>query len=90
MIQDIIITKISAEPIPPNKSANTTIIDGKGKFLMPGLIDAHSHIMFESLQQVMGMTAEYAHIALFQSQDSEKYLFICFFIGISTLINEID
>ncbi|MDC8001181.1 amidohydrolase family protein [Aequorivita todarodis] len=74
LIQDNLITKISTNPIPTNKSGNTTIIDGTGKFLMPGLIDAHSHIMFESLPQVMGMTADYAYIALFAAQAAEKQL----------------
>ena len=39
------ISKISALPIAPNKSGETKIIDGKGKFLMPGLIDAHMHMI---------------------------------------------
>jgi imidazolonepropionase-like amidohydrolase len=43
LVKNNLITKISAAPIPTDKSGNTTIIDGKGKFLMPGLIDAHWH-----------------------------------------------
>jgi imidazolonepropionase-like amidohydrolase len=43
LIVDNLIKKISTAPIPTDKSANTRIIDGKGKFLMPGLIDAHWH-----------------------------------------------
>lgn len=39
------ISKISSLPIATNKSGNTKIIDGKGKFLMPGLIDAHMHMI---------------------------------------------
>ncbi len=74
LIQDKLITKISSGPIPTNKSANTAIIDGKGKFLMPGLIDAHSHIMMESLSQSLAMTSEYAYIALFAVNASKKQL----------------
>jgi imidazolonepropionase-like amidohydrolase len=37
------ITRISASPIPVTKSGEVKIIDGKGHFLMPGLIDAHWH-----------------------------------------------
>lgn len=48
LIKDNLISKISSTPIPTDRSANTTIIDGQGKFLMPGLIDAHTHIMMES------------------------------------------
>ena len=43
LIVDNLISKISASPIMTNKSGTTKIIDGKGKFLMPGLIDAHMH-----------------------------------------------
>jgi imidazolonepropionase-like amidohydrolase len=43
LIENNLITKISTTPIPTNKSGETKIIDGKGKFLMPGLIDIHMH-----------------------------------------------
>ena len=43
LIENDKIAKISASPIMTNKSGETKIIDGKGKFLMPGLIDAHWH-----------------------------------------------
>ena len=45
LIVNNLISKISASPIPTNKSGETKIIDGKGKFLMPGLIDAHMHMV---------------------------------------------
>jgi imidazolonepropionase-like amidohydrolase len=43
LIENNLITKISTTPIPTNKSGETKIIDGKGKFLMPGIIDIHMH-----------------------------------------------
>jgi imidazolonepropionase-like amidohydrolase len=43
LIVNNLISKISTEPIATNKSGDTKIIDAKGKFLMPGLIDAHMH-----------------------------------------------
>jgi imidazolonepropionase-like amidohydrolase len=45
LIVNNLISKISAAPIPTNKSGETKIIDGKGKFLMPGLIDNHMHMI---------------------------------------------
>lgn len=41
------IISISATPIP--KTSTMTIIDGKGKTLMPGLIDVHVHMIFGSM-----------------------------------------
>jgi imidazolonepropionase-like amidohydrolase len=43
LIVNNLISKISTSPIATNKSGDTKIIDGKGKFLMPGMIDAHMH-----------------------------------------------
>lgn len=74
LIQDNLISKVSAGSIRTDKSLKTTIIDGKGQFLMPGLIDAHTHIMMESLPQAEAMTAEYAYIALFAANAAEKQL----------------
>ena len=39
------IERISQAPIPVDRSATTRIIEGGGKTLMPGLIDAHWHAM---------------------------------------------
>lgn len=59
-----LVTKISTTPIPTNKSANTTIIDGKGKFLMPGLIDAHVHTMMESIPLQLAMVSDIGYVNL--------------------------
>src|SRR5215467_13006846 len=39
------IERISAAPIPTDRSAKTQIIEGSGRTLMPGLIDVHWHAM---------------------------------------------
>jgi len=39
------IERISTAPIPADRSAKTQIIEGSGRTLMPGLIDAHWHAM---------------------------------------------
>jgi imidazolonepropionase-like amidohydrolase len=39
------IERISAEQIPTDRSADTVLIDGGGRTLMPGLIDNHWHMM---------------------------------------------
>ena len=39
------IERISAQPIPTDRRADTVIIDGGGRTLMPGLIDMHWHTM---------------------------------------------
>ena len=39
------IVRIATQPIPVDRRADTRIIDGGGRTLMPGLIDAHWHAM---------------------------------------------
>lgn len=68
------ISKISASPIPVNKSANTTIIDGQGKFLMPGLIDAHAHTMMDAIPLHIGLNSEIGYLNLFAAASAEKQL----------------
>ena len=46
LVRGNVIEKISKDPIPTDLNANTKIITGGGRTLMPGLIDAHWHTMF--------------------------------------------
>jgi len=46
------IKAISSAPIADPPAMPLTRLQGGGRTLMPGLIDAHTHIMFESLSQV--------------------------------------
>jgi imidazolonepropionase-like amidohydrolase len=42
LIEDSLIKSVSTDPITAN---GATVIDGKGRTLMPGLIDGHAHVM---------------------------------------------
>lgn len=74
LIENNIITKISIGNIPTDRNDATQIIDGRGKFLMPGLIDAHVHLLFESVPQMQVMLSDYAMLNLMAAQASEKQL----------------
>jgi imidazolonepropionase-like amidohydrolase len=45
LIRGNMIERISSTAIPTDQGANTVLIDGGGRTLMPGLIDAHWHAM---------------------------------------------
>jgi imidazolonepropionase-like amidohydrolase len=45
LVRGNLIDTISPSPIPVDRSATTTIVDGGGRTLMPGLIDNHWHAM---------------------------------------------
>lgn len=52
------IERISTAPIPVDRSANTTIVNGGGRTLMPGLIDAHAHVTFNTTPFALSATAD--------------------------------
>src|SRR5215472_10224150 len=45
LVRGNVIEKISDKPIPTDRRADTTLIDGGGRTLMPGLSDMHWHAM---------------------------------------------
>lgn len=53
-----VIQAISAAPIPDPAGAVVTRIRGDGRTLMPGLIDAHTHIMFATVPQLVVLTSD--------------------------------
>ena len=52
------IERISTAPIPIERDANTLIIEGGGRSLMPGLIDAHAHPTFNTTPLAFAATAD--------------------------------
>ncbi len=74
LIVDNSIQKISKTPIKTDKSGKTTIINGEGKFLMPGLIDAHYHSMFASLPQIVLLTANIGYVNIVAEKNIENLL----------------
>jgi len=74
LIENNLIKTISTKPIPTDRSANTTIIDGKGKFLMPGLIDAHVHLTMESIPMQLAMVSDIGYINLVAADAAGKQL----------------
>lgn len=62
LVCDNKIEKISTAPISVSHSENTRIINGNGRTLLPGLIDAHTHIMFATLPQMVILTSDVGFI----------------------------
>jgi imidazolonepropionase-like amidohydrolase len=68
------IAKISIDPIPIDGDANTTILDGGGKTLMPGLIDAHAHIMFATITQTDVLVGDIGYVNIAAAKAAEQML----------------
>jgi imidazolonepropionase-like amidohydrolase len=61
VVTDNLITAVSTEPL---AVAGGRVIDGGGRTLMPGLIDAHWHSLFATLSVAELMTNDLAYMSL--------------------------
>ena len=52
------IQTISEAPVAPPAGATLTRIAGNGRTLMPGMIDAHTHLSFTIIPQAAALTAD--------------------------------
>lgn len=74
LIIDNTIEAISADALTPPESAELTRIDGGGRTLMPGMIDAHWHSMLVGQQMMDAMTSEIGYTNLRAAQVAEATL----------------
>ncbi|HWL93284.1 MAG TPA: amidohydrolase family protein [Phycisphaerae bacterium] len=74
LVQGNLIAKISDQPIPTNRRADTMIIDGGGRTLMPGLIDAHWHTMLVRPSPAAAMANDVGYTTLVASDEAEDTL----------------
>ncbi len=65
------IERISKEPIPVDRSGLTKIINGGGKTLMPGMIDAHVHVFMSASSQAQMLDANTPVEALHSREAAE-------------------
>ena len=70
-IEDNAIRKVSAEPIVAG--AEVEVIDGRGKFLMPGLIDAHWHAYLAANTMVDLLTAHASYTQLRAGEEAGQH-----------------
>jgi len=53
---------------------NATVIDGRGRTLIPGLIDMHWHSAYASIPMQLGLTSDHAYHLLIGAKSNEKVL----------------
>ena len=58
------VDRISTDPIPIDRTATATVIEGDGRTLMPGLIDMHWHTMFVRPTVAQLLTADIGYFNL--------------------------
>jgi imidazolonepropionase-like amidohydrolase len=74
LVRGNIIEKISAEPIQADGIANVTTIDGGGRTLMPGLIDAHWHAMLVRPNPVQALSSDIGYLNLLAGAEATATL----------------
>ncbi|NUR70107.1 MAG: amidohydrolase family protein [Hamadaea sp.] len=67
-VEDSLISAVDAD------DRSGTVIDGGGRVLMPGLIDAHWHAMMASLPMAQLATADLGYITLAAGREAERTL----------------
>ena len=68
------IRTVSTEPIGSDRDRPAEVIDGQGKFLMPGLIDAHWHAFLAPNTTMDLMTADESYTQLKAGREAERTL----------------
>lgn len=59
-----LIKSISTTPIADPSNVTLTKVPGNGRTLTPGLIDAHTHIMFATIPQIAALTADISFVTV--------------------------
>jgi imidazolonepropionase-like amidohydrolase len=74
LVKDNLIETISDEPLAIIQTDNVTMIDGGGRTLMPGLIDAHWHSLFSSMSMAKLMSSDISYMSLVGAKANEDAL----------------
>lgn len=68
------IEKISTQPIATDRRSDTVMIDGAGRTLMPGLIDAHTHVVMETISMTEALLSDVGYLNLVAARTAEGQL----------------
>lgn len=74
LVMDNKIVKISPGAIAAPEDTTVTKIKGGGRTLIPGLIDAHVHMMFSSLPQMAVLTSDIEFVTLASGRAATEML----------------
>lgn len=74
LVRDGVIETISAEPIAEGATGGAAVIGGQGRTLMPGLIDAHVHVVMATVPIAAMMTADPAYVMIRAAVAAEDML----------------
>ena len=68
------IAKITTTPVPLDRKEDTRIVEGGGRTLMPGLIDAHWHAMSAALPLNVAFSSDVGYLNLLAAREASNTL----------------
>jgi len=71
LVEGNLIKQVSTAKI---DAPGATVIDAGGRTLMPGLIDAHWHVLFNSIPQAALLQSDFAHMVIMGTKSAEASL----------------
>jgi len=74
LVKGNMIDQVSSKSITVSDSKNTTVIDGAGRTLMPGIIEAHNHLMLALPNIAWFNTHDITYIAAAAGEESRRFL----------------
>ncbi len=74
LVKDNLIETISDEPLAIIQTDNVTMIDGGGRTLMPGLIDAHVHLTIPEPIDALRNKVDWMYWGVVSGQEAERML----------------
>ena len=74
LVKDNLIETVSDEPLAVIQTDNVTMIDGGGRTLMPGLIDAHWHSLMSSMPLQTLLSSDISYMSLVGAKANEAVL----------------
>src|SRR5262245_47701268 len=74
VVRGRVIESVEAHDTRAANNEETRVIDGSGRVLMPGLIDAHWHAIFAAIPVTTGLTADPGYLHLVAGVEAERTL----------------
>lgn len=74
LVRGNVVETISTGPIEVGDSTRAVVVEGEGKTLMPGLIDAHAHVVLSTIPIATMMTGDPNYVTLISGQAAEDML----------------
>jgi imidazolonepropionase-like amidohydrolase len=90
LVRDGLIERITTEPIPTEGDGSIFVLEGDGRTLMPGLIDAHVHIVMSTIPIGVMMTADPNYVMLRAAAAAEDMLMRGFTRSAISVVRPLD